>query len=164
SATVLAVCAATTSIAASGSEAPRERPFELASPHLISPDYGGLAKPPYVTVRNREELRAVLPEPGEPKPREPAKPAADDRGAELYFQRNMLIVAAMGARPTAGYTVEISSMVEDEQQIVVTVIETSPGANCVTAQVSTRPIAVVKTAPTKKPFKFDVRKVTRDCD
>lgn len=68
----------------------------------------------------------------------PPLPAVD-------FGREMLVLAALGGRPTGGYTVAIHSAVVDEGAVLrVQVIEERPGRGCAVAAVATYPVAVAR--------------------
>jgi PrcB C-terminal len=139
------------------------RDFAILTGEVPLPYYGGLAQPEYRVLKSRgewEELwrelqRQTSREQGQTSP----KPLPD-----IDFQQNVLIIAAMGTRPTGGYSLEISSVVETPQRIVVTVAEQSPGAKCITTQAVTHPIAIVTTAQTRKPFEFEFVRTTQQCD
>ena len=139
------------------------RDFAILTGEVVLPYYGGLARPEYRVVKSRgewEELwrdleRRTSRERGQTSPR----PLPD-----IDFQQNVLIIAAMGTRPTGGYSLEITSVLEGSQRIVVTVAEQSPGAHCVTTQAITHPIAIVTTAQTQKPFEFEFVRTTQHCD
>ena len=79
------------------------------------------------------------------------------------FDREMILVAAMGARPTGGYRIEILSVADDGREIVVRVAETSPGRRCGTIQAVTEPADIVRVPRSNKPIRWlEERRVT-DC-
>jgi hypothetical protein len=66
-----------------------------------------------------------------------AAPAVD-------FSRDMLLVAALGQRPTGGYAVQIASANVAGGVLRVEVVETRPGIGCMTTQALTYPVAVAR--------------------
>ena len=61
----------------------------------------------------------------------------------IDFETRMVIVAAMGARATGGYTIAIDEVSEGEDGVTTRVIETSPGASCLLTQLITAPVTAV---------------------
>ncbi len=88
----------------------------------------GPAVPVEALVRTREELVAVWPGPG-PVP-------------EVDFQREMVVVIALGSRPTGGYAVRLASLLMFQDSIVVRYEELRPGPTCMTTQALTYPYYV----------------------
>lgn len=58
---------------------------------------------------------------------------------DALWQNEMVISAAMGRKPTAGYSVKITSVARVGTEIVVTVRETAPAPDAIVAQVLTDP-------------------------
>ncbi|GAC1682490.1 MAG: hypothetical protein NVS9B3_00110 [Gemmatimonadaceae bacterium] len=58
------------------------------------------------------------------------------------FSREMVIVAAMGSRPTGGYSIGIDGVYDGGARLYVAVRETSPGASCFTTQALTAPLTM----------------------
>lgn len=139
------------------------RDFAILSGELVSPYYGGLAQPVYRVVRSREEWEILWRE-LEPRTSREQSQASPNPPPDIDFQQSVLIIAAMGTRSNGGYSLEISSVVETPQRIVVTVAEQSPGVRCLTTQAITHPIAIVTTAQTQKPFEFEFVRTTQQCD
>lgn len=139
------------------------RDFATVTGDVVSPYSGGPAQPAaYHIVKSRqawEELWREL----EPRTSRKQGQTVPNPLPGFDFQRSVLIIAAMGTRPTGGYSVEISSVVETSQRIVVTVAEQSPGSKCVTTQSFTYPIAIATTAQTQKPFEFEFVRTTQQC-
>lgn len=86
----------------------------------------------------------------------PPLPAVD-------FAREVVIVAAMGSRPTGGYGVRVQDAAVQANQVVVRAVETSPGSGCVTTQAFTAPADVVKLPRTDRPVRFETVAAVRDC-
>lgn len=86
----------------------------------------------------------------------PAVPSVD-------FAQEMVIVAAMGGRPTGGYSIAIESAHEAGATVYVTVREISPGANCVVTQAGTSPVTAARVPRRDGTVLFIERSETRDC-
>lgn len=141
-------------------ETPRD--FAMLTGEVVSPYSGGLAQPEHRVVQSREEWEELWRE-LEPRTSRKQGQTLPNPVPDIDFQRNVLIVAAMGTRPNGGYSVEIPSLEESSNRIVVTVAEKSPGPKCGTAQAITHPIAIVTTARTEKPFEFEFVRTTQQC-
>jgi hypothetical protein len=62
----------------------------------------------------------------------------------IDFNTDAVIIASMGMRPTGGYSIEIESVQAAEGTLYVTVLERSPGTNCVVTQAVTAPVHAVR--------------------
>jgi hypothetical protein len=138
------------------------RDFATLTAVTVSPYYGGLTQPEYRVVKSREQWAELWRE-LEPRTSREQGQTSPNPVPDIDFQQRVLIVAAMGARPTGGYSVEITSLVESSQRIVVTLAEQLPGPKCTTTQAVTHPIAIVTTARSQKPFEFEFVRTTQPC-
>jgi len=77
---------------------------------------------------------AVLEHGHEPKTEPPA----------VSFFPERVIVAAMGARTSGGYSITIEGAFVKDGRLFVVVHERSPGADCVVTQAATQPVTVVQ--------------------
>lgn len=91
-----------------------------------------------------------------------SQPAEDAPAVD--FGRRMVLVAAMGRRPTDGFTVRIGSVFEDRERLYAVVTETAPGSGCLTAQALSAPVSAVSIPRSSKPVRFVRRSETLDCD
>ncbi len=57
-----------------------------------------------------------------------------------HFDRQMVVAAAMGARGSGGYTIQIDGVYTKDGRLHVVVHETSPGSGCVVSQAFTQPV------------------------
>jgi protease stability complex PrcB-like protein len=62
------------------------------------------------------------------------------------FEREMVVAVFMGSRPTAGYSVEVTSAEARNGTVVVTYRELAPSRDAVTAQILTSPYHIVAVA------------------
>ena len=67
----------------------------------------------------------------------PALPGVD-------FARDLVVVVSMGGKPTAGYSVAVSTADEASGAITVGITQTAPGSSCVLPQIVTNPVAVAR--------------------
>lgn len=88
-----------------------------------------------------------------------SRPAAP----QVDFSREMLLMAAMGDRPTGGYAVSIERVVDRSAAFEVFVRHTSPGPRCFTTQAITSPVDIVRVAASAKPVRWNVVREVRDC-
>jgi hypothetical protein len=79
------------------------------------------------------------------------------------FSRDMILVAAMGARPTGGYRIQIISVHERPAELLATVVRTSPGRRCGTIQAVTEPVDIVRMASSPKPVRWVFRDRATPC-
>lgn len=80
------------------------------------------------------------------------------------FTKHMVVVVAMGRKPTAGYAVKITGATRrDRRGLIVHVSMVSPGAGCSVATVLTYPVAVSRLPAFDGPVRFDITRGTRDC-
>ena len=62
----------------------------------------------------------------------------------VNFSQDRLIVAALGSRPSAGYSVAIDSVTTENGATTVYVTRQGPGASCMNATLMTAPVQVVR--------------------
>lgn len=86
----------------------------------------------------------------------PAPPAVD-------FSRDMIVVAALGARSTGGYSIYVDSARATPDGLIVFIGTSAPGRHCVTTQAFTQPVDLARLPRTDGAVRFvDVPKV-EDC-
>ena len=83
---------------------------------------------------------------------------------EIDFSREMLLVAAMGTRPTGGYSIEIEAVDRDSASITAGVRKRSPGKNCGTISALTAPVAIVRIPRSEKPVRFVEETIATNCE
>lgn len=79
------------------------------------------------------------------------------------FERDMVILVAMGQKPSGGYDIEVSQVVTGDTLLSVTVTETAPGRSCMTTQAFTAPALAVRLARYQGQVRFMETKRTREC-
>lgn len=82
----------------------------------------------------------------------------------IDFEKEMLLVAAMGTRPTGGHAIEIEAVDRDGSSITASVRTRSPGKNCMTTQALTAPVAIVRIPRSDLPVRFVEEHIVTSCD
>jgi hypothetical protein len=86
-----------------------------------------------------------------------------DRPA-VDFTHNVVIAVAAGQRPTGGYEIAIAGVREQNGELTVEVLETSPGPNCMTTMSLSQPADVITVpAVDARSWSFLERKEVRGC-
>ena len=83
---------------------------------------------------------------------------------KVDFANDVVIVAALGQRPTGGYGISVRRAEVDEGRLRVEVLTTNPGRHCTTTAALTQPVEVVAvTAAKVEPVEFVEKAETGDC-
>jgi hypothetical protein len=80
--------------------------------------------------------------------------ASDRPLPPVDFGREMVVALFMGSRPTAGYSVEFTSVEERDGAILVSYRERAPSRDAVTAQILTSPFHIVVVATSAGEVRF----------
>lgn len=76
----------------------------------------------------------------------------------------MVIVAAMGTRPSGGFSIHIDHVYEQDGRVTVVVREVSPAASCIVTGALTAPVAAVRVPRRGGQVSFIERSATQRCD
>lgn len=109
-----------------------------------------------VVVRDADAWRQVWSAVWRRHSPEPELPAAD-------FTREMLVVAALGSRPTGGYSIYVDSAYQRAGHVEVVVRKVSPGPRCGTGQAFSQPVDIARLPASGDPVRFRERAVVHDC-
>lgn len=90
------------------------------------------------------------------QPQAPALPSVD-------FSRERLVVVSMGERPSGGYSIEVEGVFLSGGTLYVSVLEVSPGSDCMTTTAMTQPVDAVVVPAGKEPVKFVERSKVQSC-
>jgi hypothetical protein len=83
---------------------------------------------------------------------------------DVDFRREMLLVAAMGPKPTGGYRVVIDKVVEQPGDLLAFVRFISPGRGCGAIAAMTSPVDIVRLRASPKTVRWVIeRQATADC-
>lgn len=82
---------------------------------------------------------------------------------EIDFAREMVVVAALGARTTGGYGILIESADAGPTGLTIHVVSTAPGSTCAVTLAVTRPVDIARLRRHNGPVTFAERLETREC-
>jgi len=112
--------------------------------------YSGLSERGNYAIRSAEEWKEVWGS---------ARPLPEG----IDFSDSMLIAAFQGYKTSGGFSVEITRIVENEENMEVFVKETVPGEGCEVTLSETAPYHIVKTQNTGKKVVFLTEEEITDC-
>lgn len=118
--------------------------------------YSGVDRASRGVVRSQGEWQALWAQVVRGRQPTPATPAVD-------FEREMVIVAAMGTRATGGYAITVDSVTATPGALHVFVTERSPGRGCITTQAFTAPVDAVALPVDGRGVQFHETTVDRGC-
>ena len=92
-------------------------------------------------------------------------PSASQRPAlpKIDFDREVVIVAAMGSRPSGGYNIVLDSVSESGNDVNVVVRSISPGPACIVTQILTQPVDIARMTRHDGNITFTERNEVADC-
>jgi hypothetical protein len=163
-------CAALVAATAIGLGAPRAaRPARAQPPagtvyvgvadsaaHVYRGDRSGFADAARLVVRDADAWRRVWAVVATGRADTLVPPAVD-------FRREIVIVAALGARPAAGYRVAIDTVRRGDFAVEAVVRTVEPGAGCAASFAVVEPVDVVRVPRTERPIAFTERRATAPC-
>lgn len=117
-------------------ESPAETTPAATRPIPIEASYTGIQEPLRTLVRTRQEWEDLWSRLAANRIPRPSPPAVD-------FSNEVVVVVAMGNRPTGGYVVRIDSVRYEKDTLWVDVTTVSPGTGCITTQAISAPAAAV---------------------
>ena len=79
------------------------------------------------------------------------------------FSAHGVVLAALGSRPSGGFSITIDSVVHSAAEDIVFVTSTSPGSGCLVTQVITAPVTAVVTPWPVGAVTWRSRSVTLNC-
>ncbi len=80
------------------------------------------------------------------------------------FDEHMVILVAMGERPSIGYSIKIEGAYRDGDNIVVRVVSTTPGRGCMVGAALTSPADIARMPASEMRVRFEERRVIRNCN
>ncbi len=83
---------------------------------------------------------------------------------DVDFNEYTVILAAFGTKNTGGFSISVDNILKYRRYYKVNIIETSPGSNCITNQMVTSPFQVIKVKKLLREIKFNIKKITADCN
>ncbi len=109
-----------------------------------------------VLINNNEQYQSLMNEVYKNLDQMPRIPVID-------FTKYSIIAVFIGPRSNGGFMVAIDSINEGSNSISDNVTETTPGKNCVTTEVITKPFTIVKIPKTDKKPVFKTKQIVKDC-
>ena len=139
-------------------EAPRESLEELDSGSvLLHLGYSGFDEPARLVVRDAAQWEALWATAFARQTTAHPLPAVD-------FESDMILVAALGARPSGGYDIAIEGLTPEMDGAVALVTSTAPGAECYTTAAITEPVVMLRVAAVSGPIRFQEETETHACE
>jgi hypothetical protein len=137
------------------SELPGE-PVTLSRVQGVPRHYSGMEERARLVVESADAWQAAWSRMHQGTAPSPAAP-------EIDFAREVVVVAAMGGRPTGGYSIEVSAAARQGGETTVRVVETSPARSCVVTQAITTPVDAVRLPRTALPVVFSEVQAVHRC-
>ena len=110
-----------------------------------------------VVIRSENDLKSQFKEINSIFFPEPETPLVD-------FSKYIVIGVFMGEKNNGGYSIKVDKIsYDDDGNVKVSVIETSPGRNCVTTDAITHPYQLVKIPKTDAKVVFEVKQEVFNC-
>jgi hypothetical protein len=83
---------------------------------------------------------------------------------EVDFSRDLVIAVAAGQRPTGGHEIAVQEVSQSNGALTISVVETTPGPNCMTTSSLTQPVdVVVVSGVNARSWSFVEQKQVRGC-
>ena len=81
----------------------------------------------------------------------------------IDFSKEMVIVVALGQRPSGGFSVRVQQILGTSSELVVKAAEERPGPTCAVTLAITRPLAVVALTNDPRPVRLEWTQAVHDC-
>jgi hypothetical protein len=122
----------------------------------------------FTAVQSEPEWRKLWAE-LEPRLSRDMRQSAPHPFPHIDFTRQTLLFAALGTKPTGGFSLSVESITENPASITVNLVALSPGKGCGDAiygitQITTHPITLLVIPKTSKPVHFDTVQVEPACN
>jgi hypothetical protein len=123
---------------------------------LAHEEYSGMSSETRTVVADSATWVATWSQIYAPYGSKPARPDVD-------FATHRVLVVALGWRGTGGYRIGIDSLVTVPMRTFAYVTAVAPGRGCITTQLVTQPVQLVRVPQSLEPFAFEYREVVHDC-
>lgn len=127
----------------------RPEPYSLTS-------YSGLDQPARLVVRDEVTWREVWVAIWRRHSPEPSLPEVD-------FSQEMLVVVALGQRPSGGFGIFADAAFMDDEELVIRVRTVAPGPRCFTTAAVTQPVDVARLPRMELAVRFRDQPEVRGC-
>jgi len=128
----------------------------VTSERVLSEVYSGIDQPRRLVIREADVWHEFWDEAMGQRTPVPSAP-------EIDFESQMIVAAAMGRRGTGGYSIDITDVSRAGNALTATVVETSPGPDCMLTQAFTAPVVAVSVPRTDGPVEYVERAETQAC-
>ncbi|HJY63227.1 MAG TPA: protease complex subunit PrcB family protein [Ignavibacteria bacterium] len=118
--------------------------------------YSSINEKKYVIIKNESDYKKLWDEFYKDLDQLPIIPEVD-------FTKHSVIAVFMGVKNTGGFDIKIDKITSSGSKLTVSVIETSPGVNCMVTDAITKPSDFVKIDKTDKEAEFKVTSIITDC-
>ena len=118
--------------------------------------YSGLTDSALMVVRDSSAWREIWQRVNRPFVPAPPAPAVD-------FRQEMIVVAALGRRPTAGHDIMIEGAEQDSAGIEIVVRRSEPAPGCPVAAAVTQPVDLARMRADRRAVRFRERQVVVPC-
>ncbi len=118
--------------------------------------YSGLSDSALLVVRDSTAWQELWRRVNRPFIPTPPAPNVD-------FQQEMIVVAALGRRPTAGHDVVIEGAEQDSAGIEIVVRRSEPAPGCPVAAAVTQPVDLARMRADRRAIRFRERQVVVPC-
>jgi hypothetical protein len=83
---------------------------------------------------------------------------------EIDFGREIVVVVALGHRPSSGYAIRVGHAYKEGPKTVVVVQTESPAAGCIVLAAMTSPVDIARLPAPDGPVEFRIESTIRDCN
>jgi len=82
---------------------------------------------------------------------------------KIDFSKEMVVVVALGGRPTGGYGIVVDRAYERDDRLEVIVRSLTPAKSCFLIQATTAPVDIVRIPKTERSVVFRETEVVHEC-
>ena len=82
---------------------------------------------------------------------------------EIDFSRELVVVVALGTRPTGGYGIIVDRAYQRDNRLEIIVRKQTPGKTCGTTQAITQPVDIARVPKTERLVVFRETEVVHEC-
>ena len=129
---------------------------EIAVERLAFEIYSGFEEADRRVIRNAIEWAMVWTSLNKSHDPQPPRPV-------INFSTEQIVVAALGARPSTGYSVRVTGASGTGNGVTVRLETQSPGPGCGVLTTVTYPVEISKMPRTAEPVSFEETRVVKNC-
>jgi len=142
--------------------------YQAFRPNLYFTGNEGPEIATFTAIQSEPEWRKLWAE-LEPRLPRDMRQSAPHPFPRIDFTRHTLLVAALGTKPTGGFSLSVESVAENPASITVNLVALNPGKGCGDkiyglTLITTHPIVLLLIAKTSKPVQFETMQVEPACN